>query len=220
MKGEFWVERWQKGEIGFHQAGGNDLLAKHWSSLGVAPEGSVFVPLCGKSVDMVWLAARGHRVVGSELSHQAVADFFREQTLSPQVRREGEFEVATAGLVTIWTGDFFTLPPAATDDIAAVYDRAALIAMPGDMQEAYARKLVALAKRAPVLLICVTYPEGQIAGPPFSTSTARVRDLFAQTHEITVLESRDGLEASANLRDRGVTELTETVYVLRPLGPA
>ena len=81
MTPDFWIERWQKGETGFHQEAGNDLLPKHWPSLALAPRSTVFVPLCGKSFDMVWLAAQGHRVVGVELSPLAVDDFFREQEI-------------------------------------------------------------------------------------------------------------------------------------------
>jgi thiopurine S-methyltransferase len=217
VKGDFWIERWDKGEIGFHQAGGNDLLVRHWPALGTAAGAAVFVPLCGKSVDMVWLAAQGHRVIGSELSQRAVADFFREQDVVPQMRREGTFDVSTAGAIEIWCGDFFALPEAVTRDVEAVYDRAALVAMPPEMQPAYAAKLRALARGAQILLVSLDYPTGEIAGPPFATPQQQVRTLFAASHELSVIERRDGLAASPALKDRGVTRLDEAAYVLRPV---
>lgn len=216
MTPDFWIERWQKGEIGFHQASGNDLLPKHWPSLSLAPGSTVLVPLCGKSVDMMWLAAQGHRVIGVELSPLAVDDFFREQGVEADTRQVGSFVVRTAGPITIWCGDFFALPVEATREVAAAYDRAALIALPPSLQPRYAEKLSRLLPTAPILLVSLTYPDGQIDGPPFSTPLTQVAALFGGTHEIGIYESRDGLEKSQNLKARGVTSLDETVYVLKP----
>jgi len=120
---DFWIERWEKGEIGFHQESGNDLLPRHWPSLGVAHDATVPVPLCGKSPDMAWLAAQGHRIIGVELSPLAVDDFFREQGVEADTRTVGPFMVRTAGPITIWCGDVFELPAEAVADVTGVYDR-------------------------------------------------------------------------------------------------
>lgn len=101
MEADFWIRRWEAGEIGFHQAQGNDLLARHWALLRLAPGSRVFVPLCGKSVDMAWLAGQGHRVIGSELSPLAVAEFFRTHGLDPAVRAQDGFEIHDAGGIEI-----------------------------------------------------------------------------------------------------------------------
>ncbi|MDO9381272.1 MAG: thiopurine S-methyltransferase [Hyphomicrobiaceae bacterium] len=221
MEPDFWIERWQRGETGFHQEAGNDLLAKHWPALGLAPGSTVFVPLCGKSVDMVRLAAQGHSVIGAELSPLAVQDFFSENALHAEIRKVGSFTVHTAGAISIWCGDFFALPFEATQDAAAVYDRAALIALPADMQVKYADKLRSLLPAGtPILLVSLTYPHGAIEGPPFATSRDQVDALFSATHDITILEERDGLETSPVLKQRGVSQLDEVVYVLRPRADA
>ena len=218
MEAEFWLERWQNGEIGFHQAAGNDLLGRHWPSLGLVRGSTVLVPLCGKSVDMAWLAAQGHTVIGVELSPLAAADFFREHGLAAQVRREGAFTVHTAGSISIWCGDFFALPDSVTRDVAAVYDRAALVALPRDLKSRYAGKLRALLPAGtPILLVALTYREEEMDGPPFSTPPEQVQGLFAATHEIATVESRDGLASSPALRQRGVSQLIETVYLLGDL---
>ena len=216
MTPDFWIERWQKGDIGFHQTSGNDLLPKHWPSLKIAAGSTVLVPLCGKSPDMVWLAAQGHRVVGVELSPLAVDDFFREQGLEADTRVAGPFTVRTAGPITIWCGDVFELPAEAVKDVAAVYDRAALVAFPASLQARYAKTLGALLPSAPILLISLTYPDGQIPGPPFSTPLAQVAALFGATHDIDIRETRDRLEESPNLKERGVTALEEAAYAVRP----
>jgi thiopurine S-methyltransferase len=213
---DFWIERWQKGEIGFHQASGNDLLPKYWPTLKPAPASKVLVPLCGKSLDMAWLAAQGHQVVGVELSPLAVDDFFREQGVEADTRVAGAFTVRTAGPITIWCGDVFELPTEAVRDVAAVYDRAALVAFPASLQARYAKTLRGLVPAVPILLISLSYPDGQIAGPPFSTPLTQVTELFGGGYNIGILETRDGLALSPNLRERGVTALDEAAYVLRP----
>jgi thiopurine S-methyltransferase len=213
---DFWIERWKKGEIGFHMGAVHEFLPRHWPSLGV-PEGSaVLVPLCGKSYDMVWLAAAGHKVIGVELSPLAVDDFFREQGLEADTRSTGAFVVRSAGPYTIWCGDIFELPAAVTAEVGAVYDRAALVALPPSLQPRYAQKLIdILPDTAPILLAGLVYPDGELSGPPFSTPLDQIAALFGKRYDIRLAETRDGLAQSQNLKERGVSKLDETAYILR-----
>jgi thiopurine S-methyltransferase len=212
----FWIERWEKGEIGFHREGVHDFLPAHWKTLGVAKGTKVLVPLCGKSHDMVWLAEAGHPVVGVELSPLAADDFFREHGLEATTEPVGPFVVRRAGPYTIWCGDFFELPAEAVQGVGACYDRAALVALPSSLQPRYAEKLAQLlAPGVPTLLVSLWYPEGELAGPPFSTPLAQVAAIFAATQTISIAQSRDGLSESQNLVDRGVTSLDETAYILK-----
>ena len=216
MEPKFWNDRWRSGEIGFHKSEVNDLLMKHWPALDVAAGSDVFVPMCGKSLDMAWLAERGHRVIGAELSEVAVDAFFEERGLVPEVEVRGDLTVKRAGAYEIWQGDIFKLSASAVCNAAAVYDRAALVALPPAMQPRYAAKLKdMLPAAAPILLIGLAYPAGQMSGPPFPVDLAQVTDLFSRTHTIWLLESRDGLEQSQNLKERGMTALEECVYKLR-----
>lgn len=218
MKAEFWIERWTRGEIGFHRDDVHDYLASHWTSLLLAAGSRVFVPLSGKSRDMVWLRGLGHHVIGSELSEIAVDDFFAERGLKPAVREVGAFKVKSVEGYELWCGDFFELPAAALAGVAGVYDRAALVAMPPEMQPQYAAKLLSVVpKDAQMLLINLAYPDGQMQGPPFSTPLSMIAHLFGATHRITLAESRDGLEMSQNLKERGLTKLDEEAYILRPI---
>lgn len=216
MAHTFWIERWEKGEIGFHRDGVHDFLPAHWPALGVAKGAKVLVPLCGKSRDMVWLAQAGHEIVGVELSPLAVDDFFREQGLEATTEPVGSFVVRRAGPYTLWCGDFFELPPEAVEGVDACYDRAALVALPSALQPRYAEKLAQLLPEgAATLLVSLWYPEGELAGPPFSTPLAQVVAIFSATQTISIAESRDGLAESPNLIDRGVSSLDETAYILR-----
>lgn len=212
----FWIERWEKGEIGFHREDVHDFLPRHWSALGLAKGQGVLVPLCGKSRDMAWLAAAGHPVVGVELSPLAVDDFFREQGLEADTTTVGSFVVRRAGPYTIWCGDMFDLPQEAVEGVGAAYDRAALVALPSSLQPRYADKVARLLPvGSQMLLVSLWYPGGEIAGPPFSTPLAQVAALFGPSFTIAIAETRDGLHESQNLKDRGVTTLDEAAYILR-----
>ena len=129
MNPEFWQQRWQRGELGWHEDDFNRHLAEHWPGLGVAPAARVFVPLSGKSLDMLWLAGRGHRVLGVEISEVAAVAFCDENGLSPQVTDEPPFRRYAMDEIEILVGDFFDLIPAHLADVGAVYDRASLIAL-------------------------------------------------------------------------------------------
>jgi thiopurine S-methyltransferase len=216
MDPDFWRDRWQRQDIGFHQAEIHDLMRRHWPGLGLAPGSSVFVPLCGKSLDMVWLAGQGHRVIGAELSEIAVDDFFAERSLVPSIRQEASFRVKSAEAYELWCGDIFDLPPGAVADVAGVYDRAALVAFPAELQARYAGKLKELVPpAAPILLVTLEYEGASMKGPPFSVPRSTIDRLLADTYAVTELERREALDRNPHFRQRGMTALRECAYVLR-----
>lgn len=215
MDADFWHERWQQGRIGFHQPEPNKLLQKHWNAICPQTTAEVFVPLCGKSHDMTWLAGRGHHVIGVELSEIAARDYFAERGITPELRRHDPFDVLTAGGVEIWVGDIFAFPHARLENTKAAYDRASLIALPPGMRRAYAEQMSELMSAvAPTLLLTITYDQSEIDGPPFSVSDEEVRDLYGALRDVTHLETRDALAGSKNLQERGVTALTSSVFVI------
>jgi thiopurine S-methyltransferase len=216
MDPTFWHERWQKKETAFHQGAVNDLLQRYWERLGLAAGSTVFVPLCGKSVDMAWLAERGHRVVGAELSQIAIDEFLAERGLTPAVTTQAGFSVRSAGPFELWCGDFFDLPPGALAEVSGIYDRASLVAFPAAMQVRYAAKLKELTPdAAALLLVALDYNQNEMSGPPFATPRTQVLRLFADRYAIEELECRSALEHSPRLRERGVTSLEECAYALR-----
>jgi thiopurine S-methyltransferase len=216
MDKAFWQERWQRGDTAFHQPHIHDQLKRLWPAAEVEKGSTVFVPLAGKSRDMVWLADQGHKIIGVELSEIAVADFFAEQALTPERKNAGRFEISMRDPYTLLRGDIFDLDASTLQDVAAVYDRAALVAFPPDLQPKYAAKLMEVVPpQAKIFLVSLDYPKDEIPGPPFATSRDDVHVLFGAAFSIELLESRDGLVASDNLQKRGVTRLDETAYLLR-----
>ncbi len=215
MDAEFWKQRWQAGQIGFHRTQVMPLLETHWPALGLAAGSRVLVPLAGKSLDMHWLAAQGHQVLGVELSPLAVQQFFDEAGLQP-VRHHSRYgEHFVAGPVEVILGDALGLDTALLADVAGVYDRAALIALPPALRQRYLRTLyAALPGRCQGLLITLEYPQAEKAGPPFSVEAAEVTRLFDLPWKATLLERREILAQEPRFQAEGVTALATAVYRL------
>ena len=217
MDPDFWLQRWRDGQIGFHQQQATPLLEQYWNAID-APAGScVFVPLCGKSLDMTWLAARGHRVLGAELSQQAVEQFFAEHGLDPEVRdsRYGRHYVAAG--IEIICGDVFDIDADVLSGCTAVFDRAALIALPPDMRRRYADVYALLPARCRGLMVTLEYPQHEKTGPPFSVSEAEVGSLFQASWAVALLERRDILTREPGFVAEGVTALATCAYRIERL---
>jgi thiopurine S-methyltransferase len=215
MDTAFWIERWDRKQIGFHQTEINPYLQAHWASLGVTG-GTVLVPLCGKSLDMRWLHAQGHAVIGVEVSRQAVSEFFAEQQLEPHVTQGSRFESWQAPGYRLLCGDFFALEAADLYEVGAVFDRAALIALPQVLRQRYVDKLQAtLPAQVHTLLVAMTYPQQQMNGPPFSVDETAVRSLYG-SYKVEKLQDEDILiqPENARFKERGLRQMSEQVYRL------
>ncbi|MGH8447716.1 thiopurine S-methyltransferase [Pseudomonas sp.] len=215
MEPKFWQDRWARNQIGFHLPEVNPCLQRHWPLLGLAEGSKVLVPLCGKSLDLMWLASRGLRVLGVELSEQAVEAFFSEQNLTPRISERGVFKVYQADLIEIWCGDFFALGSEPLADCTALYDRAALIALPPLMRAQYVEHLNTLLRPGcQGLLITLDYDQAQKAGPPFAVTDDEVKVLFGSDWTLETLQEQDVLGESWKFVQEGVTRLDERVYQL------
>jgi thiopurine S-methyltransferase len=215
MEPTFWQERWARNQIGFHLPEVNPYLQRHWPQLALAEGSKVLVPLCGKSLDLMWLASHGLRVMGVELSEQAVEAFFSEQNLVPRITRRNAFTVYQADLIEVWCGDFFALDAEALIGCAALYDRAALIALPPLMRAQYAEQLNRLLPSGcQGLLITLDYDQTQKAGPPFAVTDEEVKVLFGSDWTLKALQEQDVLQESWKFVQEGVTQLDERVYRL------
>jgi len=191
MDQDFWLARWQNNQIGFHEGVPNALLVSHLATLGLPAAARIFVPLCGKSQDMHWLRAQGLTVVGVELSRLAVEQFFAERGLMPVVSQAGRLERFEAGGVTLFAGDIFDLDQATLSPVDAIYDRAALVALPALLRRRYAAHLVALTRAAPQLLVTFEYDQTCRPGPPFSVLEAEVREYYGAAYRLKRAEIRE-----------------------------
>lgn len=218
MEPDYWQQRWAEGRIGWHQPEVNALLRRHWPTLALQPDSRVFVPLCGKSEDMAWLAAQGHRVLGVELSRDACAAFFAEHGLVPEVSAYGRFQRYRSERVELLAGDAFDLVAHDLADCSACYDRAALIALPTSMRQRYVEQVLGkLPAGCHTLLVTLEYPPHEKAGPPFSIDAAEVARLFALRCQVETLERRDILALEPSFQAEGVTRLETVAYRLTSL---
>jgi len=202
---EPWLERWQEGRIGWHEEDGNASLKKHWRATGR----TVFVPMCGKSVDLRWIAAQGNRVVGVELSDMAIESFFAEQGLAFSVLQDELPRYDAIGVdVSIYCGNLFDLTSVRCD---AHYDRGALIALPAAQRSAYALHVSSLlTDDANQLVITLNYDEEIATGPPFSVGD---EELLAYWPHLDCVEQRDDIvNAPPKFLDAGLTEFKEKVW--------
>lgn len=215
MHADFWLERWQRGETGFHRDGVNPWLDKHLAALRLQPGDHVFLPLCGKSRDLRFLADLGFRVSGIELSPLAVGDFFREQSLQPAQHEVDGLTLYEAGHLRIFCGDFFRLARDVLGTVDAVFDRAALIALPPDMRVGYASRMAELLPSGTrMLLVGFDYPQHEMSGPPFAVPQSEVRALFGPAFDIAALGRADLLAEEPRFRERGLTRLQEQAWLL------
>jgi thiopurine S-methyltransferase len=209
MDANFWQQKWQRGEIGFHESVVNSLLVTHLDRLRLPPGGRVFVPLCGKTLDIGWLLARGYRVVGAELSVLAVDALFAALGVAPEITDLGAFRHYQAANIDIFNGDLFELNVSRLGPVDAVYDRASLVALPADLRARYAEQMNALNGVPPQLLITYQYDQSMRPGPPFSVSAEEVEKLYGAAYTLEVVERRE-VSAAPN----GRPAATEVVWYL------
>lgn len=215
MKEEFWQQRWQMNEIGFHQQETNVQLLKHWDKLELPVGSTVFAPMCGKSLDMLWLLGQGYRVIGVEISPIAVEALFEENKLEAGVDDLDGVERWHCGELVVYCGNFFRMQSDWLQGVDAVYDRAALVALPEEMRRQYMQHMkTLLPSPLPTLLITLDYLQSECGGPPFAVSDAEVRKLYAN-QDVDCLFDEDVLEENPGFQAKGITALKERVYLIR-----
>ena len=212
MQKEFWLERWQQNQTGFHRTTYNSNLLKFFPLLNQKAPAHIFVPLCGKSLDMLWLRDAGYHVTGVEVSQLAVNAFFAENNIEHQISKNNQFTKYASKNLEVWLGDFFALEQNHLPKIDAVYDRAAAVAMPADMRGHYFTRLKALLNNhTQILLVAMEYEHDEPFGPPFSVTAENICEHFGASYQIDELNSRIIEDIPANFAKKQIT-ITEKAY--------
>lgn len=213
---EFWLQRWREGNIGWHHKEINPHLLSFWHTLGMGQGSRVFVPLCGKSRDMIWLAQQGHSVVGAEISEIAVRAFFSEQDIIAKRSNLGPFQVFQKEPYSLLCGDLFQLKSHHVKQVDAVYDRASLVALDAIQRKKYSKLLAEiLPSGCSVLLVSMDYPQKEMSGPPYAVTDDEVQELFSDNFEVTHLHSLDLLKDTERYSEKGLSRLSEKIYKLQ-----
>jgi len=210
MNVDFWNQKWKNNEIGFHESKPNPLLVLHFEKLKLAEGSRVFFPLCGKTLDIAWLLSKGYRVSGAELSKLAIEQLFIDLGIEPVVTRLGNTSHYSAENIDIFVGDIFELSSEVIGPVDAVYDRAALVALPEEMRKKYTRHLLEITGSAKQLLITFEYDQSLIDGPPFSINSDEVNRHYKGTYSLERIES---LSVAGGLK--GICAATEHVWLLK-----
>ncbi|NBC64264.1 MAG: thiopurine S-methyltransferase, partial [Bacteroidetes bacterium] len=220
MELSYWQSKWQKGKIGFHMEDGYPGLEKYWDSIPLSNNPTTFVPLCGKSKDLLWLAKHCKRVVGVEISDLAVEQFLNENSLDAEISTFGDFTIYRAHNIEIWNGDFFKLPKHKLPTLDLVFDRAALVALPQKKRILYAEKILELTSDKTIILQHMYhYRQEEMSGPPFSVSTEELEDLYGKEFQLQILENNElNLDFYKKFKNRGLRSyFIEILSLLLPI---
>jgi len=214
-----WIQRWKDGKIGWHREQVNTKLIEFIDCLQLKPGDTVFVPLCGKSGDMLYLLEQGFKVIGVELSQLAIGQFFDENNRTYTINQTEQFQVYQGENITLYCGDYFSLEASMLTLVSAVYDRAALVALTVDLREKYAAHLYSIISTdCRLLLLTLNYPQSQISGPPFAVNEAEVASLFSQGFECQQLQCFNDIENEPKFLRAGVDFIEKATYCLHKTG--
>ena len=212
MDAEFWLDKWQHNQIGFHKSEANPLLIKHIDALALDKGNRIFLPLCGKTLDIGWLMKQGFRVIGAELSELAIQQLFAELDLVPVITAIGDINHYRADNIDIFVGDIFDVTQDMISQVDAIFDRAALVALPPDMRKTYTKHLIEITSSAPQLLLTFEYGVTDVTGPPHSISQDEVVAHYGDHYHLKTLELFD-----IGGGFRGTSKAIEHVWQLTPL---
>ncbi len=197
MHEQFWHQKWEKDEIGFHEGEVNRFLYEYFNALKLAAGARVFVPLCGKTRDIAWLLDKGMKVVGVELSEHAIKQLFAELNLEPKVESLADGLHYTSANIDIFVANIFSLNSELLGEVDAIYDRGALVALPEDIRTRYAQMLPTITNNAPQLVVTYNYEQSQYSGPPFALPESEIERLYASIYALKKLASRQETEGFA-----------------------
>lgn len=219
MEQNYWLDRWQSSNIAFHQENINADLITFVNNLSINKGDCIFVPLCGKSLDMLWLMQQGYKVIGVELSQIACEAFFTENKLNVTVVEQQNLKHYKSQNIELICGDIFNVTPEILPPIKAIYDRAALIALLPQMRVQYAKQIIKIANnQARILLLCHETKD-TVQGPPFPVDKAEVNSLFGKDFSVAELKREHKSTVSEHLIAKGYKEKTDTAYLLTPNTP-
>ncbi|MCW9708737.1 hypothetical protein [Fodinibius salsisoli] len=216
MEISYWKSRWRKGNIGWHMDHVFPPLTAFWSALALAEGTTVLVPLCGKSPDLQWLADLGHKVVGVEASGKAIKEFIAHSPESFTRTERYGYPIFESPSITLWQGNFLSLPTQATGPLDAIYDKASLVALPPDTRPQYAHKLLQLCgSHTQLFLQTFEYEQEEMNGPPFSVPLSEVQTLFGNHFTIRLLQEESRLAEVQKFQQRGLSShFVEKIYHL------
>lgn len=214
MHNDYWLGKWKKSDIAFHEEEVTAELVTYLEELNLSPGDRIFVPLCGKTKDMAWLAQKGFEVIGAELSSIACESFFAELSVTPQIYKYDKLTKYRYNNIELICGDIFDVTSADLPNIDVVYDCKALIALPSDLRRKYLDHIVAILGDKIKVLLLTRESNCKISPPPFPVSKDEVYSLYGAYFNIKVLKHQAVVNIPDRLVKRGYAEMIESVYLM------
>ncbi len=211
-----WLKFWENNETNWHGDKITQELVEYFELFELEPRDKLFVPLCGKSLDMLYIMNQGFSVVGVEISEIGVRQFFSENNLAYKITKVDDFDLYSTENLEIYCGDFFALTSKHLNNVKSVFDRKSLIALEPEVRQKYVKHLndiISLGAR--ILLVTLQYPQYQMSGPPFSVDKSEVESLFSMAFESQELRSFNDIENESKLTRAGVDYINNAAYYLR-----
>lgn len=213
-----WHSHWTRKKPGFHEGQVNAYLEKFLPLFNLKSGDSIFMPLCGKAVDILWLSQQGFQVIGVELSEIAIKSFFEESELAFETVQYPDFVVYKAANITLYQGDFMDIQSAQLNQCQLVYDRASIVAIESFNRESYKRKMLEIIPAAtPILMVTLDYDQEVMHGPPFSVPVSEISDLYQPEYQLELLLSSEQIEERPRWRELGLESLVESALRLTPV---
>lgn len=183
----FWNERWLTNQIGFHLNAPHPSLVEFIEVF--SEHKKVFVPLCGKSSDMIFLRKNGLEVLGVEFSEIAIIDFIKENNLNMKKGEQGELSFYHGDGFKIYHGDLFKLAISDLEGVTCCYDRASMVAFAYKERVAYSHFLKNIGRDLKIILApLLDYGEIPDSGPPFSVTATELNLLYGMDFELNILK--------------------------------
>ncbi|XP_019729224.1 probable thiopurine S-methyltransferase [Hippocampus comes] len=216
-----WEQRWEENRIGFHNPRVHKMLESHIDKVLAGRTGvRFFFPLCGKAVDMKWLADMGHSVVGVEIAEKAIQQFFMENNLTyseepvPAMPGVKVFRNSEKN-ISVYNCDLYNVSSSVVGQFGAIWDRGSLVAINPRDREKYASLIMSLmAQDCKYLLSTLMYNPELYKGPPFVVPGEQIPGLFGKQCNVELLLSQNVIE------DRhlawGIDYLIEQLYLITP----
>lgn len=217
MEHKFWHKKWEKNEIGFHLDSYNPILTKHWIDFksNFSKLGSVLIPLCGKSKDILFFSDMGLKVTGVELSEDAIIAFFKENNLAYNVSivNNSKLYSCLEKDIQIFNCDILTLSHKDLGKVEMIYDRASIVALPQKIRTDYVKWIHEIKNNETKVFMNV-FEFDAPNGPPFSITLSDIKNYFSDSFTVTLIESIDIEAHKIQIHKNDISWLKSQIYFL------
>lgn len=218
MSKNTWEDCWSVGKTFFHRSAYHPMLVEHIEKLINGRSNLViFIPLCGKSLDIKYLYDLGHTVVGVEGAKSPIEEFFGEHNLEftksdcPSVN--GSVYKNGDNRIRIYHGDMFDFNGKDEVKFSGVWDRGSFGAINKTDRPKYVELLTSMVTEdCQYLLNTYDYNPEQFSGPPHCFTDEEMLGYWGHKWNITRIHYEDVNNDSK--REKGVEYFNEQVHHL------